>query len=71
VRKRRRELKQFVAHEQSTANPILPLIKVVGAFGMFLFLFIDDATGGLDFSVRMKGSLAGTLRAVFELDVLV
>ncbi len=52
-------------------NPILPVVKVVGALGVFFFLAPDDAAIGLDFAVRIKRSLAITPRAVCELEVLV
>jgi hypothetical protein len=46
------------------------VIKVVGALEMLFFLAADHAAVGLDFSVRIKRSLAITPRVVFELDVL-
>ncbi len=52
-------------------NPILLVIKVVRALGMFLFIAVDDAAVWLDFSVRIEGSFAGTPRDVCELDALV
>ena len=52
----------------SHGNPILFVIKVVGSLEMPFFLAADYAIG-LDFSVRIKGGLALTPRAVCELDV--
>jgi hypothetical protein len=46
------------------------VVKVIGTLGMLFLLAADDAAVGLNFAVRIKGSLAVAPRTFCQLDVL-